>query len=72
MQSMGHLIVGDKMYAEGQQTILGKGLLLCSASLCFPHPSENRNVEVSIEAPRKFNRILDREKSRFESHIDQH
>ncbi|NND05832.1 MAG: RluA family pseudouridine synthase [Saprospiraceae bacterium] len=70
MQSIGHLIVGDKLYAQGQHTILGKGLLLCAASLHFSHPNHGSDVAVTIETPRKFNRILDREASRFESQKD--
>lgn len=67
MQRIGHLIVGDKLYASDQQTILGKGLLLTAAALHFPHPSEDRMVSVQVEMPPKYRRILDREAARYTS-----
>ena len=65
LKRIGHLIVGDKMYAEGKRTILGKGLLLCASSLQFRHPILNEEIDITIRPPQKFNRILDREADRF-------
>ena len=65
LKGKGHLIVGDKMYAEGQKTILGKGLLLCSCKLAFEHPETGKTVNVEIDPPAKFERILQREGGRF-------
>ena len=65
LNNRGHLIVGDKMYAEGRKTILGKGLLLCAAKLQFTHPETGAPVVVEIDPPAKFERVLRREKERF-------
>lgn len=65
MKNRGHLIVGDKMYADGQKTILGKGLMLCARKLEFKHPISGQTLSVEIEIPTKFTRILKREKERF-------
>jgi len=65
LKSKGHLIVGDKMYAERQKTILGKGLLLCARKLKFKHPVTGEKIELEIPIPAKYHKVLDREKSRF-------
>ena len=65
LNEAGHLIVGDKMYAGDQKTILGKGLQLCAARLQFEHPKTGKTIEVGIDPPTKFARILNREKERF-------
>lgn len=65
MKDEGHLIVGDKMYAGDQKTILGKGMMLCARKLEFKHPISGQQVTVEIDVPAKFTRILKREKERF-------
>ena len=65
LEGEGHLIVGDKQYAGEQRTILGKGLLLCACELSFLHPLNGTKVQVEIDAPAKFYKILDREKTRY-------
>ena len=65
LQSKGHLIVGDKMYAERQRTILGKGLLLCAKKLKFKHPLMGEKVEIEIPVPPKYQKVMDREKARY-------
>ena len=65
MHRIGHLIVGDKMYAEGQKTIFGKGLMLCACRLQFEHPITQQPMKIQIKPPAKFTRILDREEKRF-------
>ncbi len=64
LKSIGHLIVGDKMYADGRKTILGKGLQLCATQLIFAHPVTQDPLSIRIEPPAKFSRILDREAKR--------
>lgn len=66
LKDKGHLIVGDKLYAEGRKTILGKGLLLCARRLQFAHPIDGRLLDLQIDPPTKFFRIMEREKNRFE------
>lgn len=65
LKDQGHLIVGDKQYMDGRKTILGKGLMLCACRLQFEHPSNGKKLDLKIEAPAKFDRILDREEERF-------
>lgn len=64
LQQQGYLIVGDKAYAKGQGTILGKGLFLCACELSFPHPVTGKQVKAAIKPPRRFGKTLDREKGR--------
>lgn len=67
LKDKGHFIVGDKMYAEGKKTILGKGVLLCACRLQFSHPINGKAIDVRIDPPAKFERILEREEARFKS-----
>jgi len=66
LQSIGHLIVGDKQYAGDQKTILGKGLFLCASKIAFVHPISGKPVQLEIELPLRFKRLLDREETRFQ------
>jgi len=65
LQEQGHLIVGDKQYAGEQRTIRGKGLFLCATALAFRHPITGKSVEVAVDLPSRFQRLLDREEERF-------
>ncbi len=60
-----HLILGDKAYADGQRTLLGKGLFLAATGLSFRHPVSGAPLDVSIDIPQKFVRVLDREEQRY-------
>ena len=66
LKEHGHLIVGDKQYANEEKTILGKGLFLCSCELLLNHPITNEKLELKIDPPKRFSRLLDREEARFE------
>jgi RluA family pseudouridine synthase len=61
----GHPIVGDTLYGETGKTLLHKGLFLAAVGLKFNHPSTNREVAISIEAPYKFSKLLEREEQRW-------
>ena len=65
LKDIGHLIVGDKMYAEDQKTILGKGLFLVACSLQLDHPVSRQALTLSIPIPPKFKRVLEREAARY-------
>jgi RluA family pseudouridine synthase len=65
LKDQGHLIVGDKMYADGIRTILGKGLLLCAVGLRFIHPQHDEKIDIRINPPAKFEKLLQRENDRF-------
>lgn len=65
MQQEGHLIVGDKQYAGKQKTILGKGMFLCACRLQFRHPETGKDLDIRIKPPKRFEKLLQREKERF-------
>ena len=65
LNSIGHLIVGDKQYAGEQKTILGKGLFLCACRLSLTHPITNERLTLTIDPPPRFLKLLDREEARF-------
>jgi RluA family pseudouridine synthase len=65
LQSIGHLIIGDKLYANGAKTILGKGLFLAACQLIFTHPITGKEVNVQIDPPARFLKLLERETARF-------
>lgn len=66
LKQQGHLIVGDKMYADQQDTILGKGLFLCAYRLQFTHPDSGLPVDVKIDPPNRFQKLLAREEKRYQ------
>ena len=65
LKDAGHLIVGDKQYAQGQKTILGKGLFLFAGGLVFEHPLSNKKIRVNLDLPNRFQKLLNREAQRF-------
>jgi 23S rRNA-/tRNA-specific pseudouridylate synthase len=65
LQQQKHLIVGDKEYAGSRQTILGKGLFLCACRLQFAHPETGREVDIQIDPPSRFEKLIQREKERY-------
>lgn len=65
LRNQGHLIVGDKMYAKEQKTILGKGLFLCACKMQFKHPATQKMLKVEIDPPTRFSRLMQREKERY-------
>ncbi len=65
LASIGHPILGDKLYGSPQQNASGKGLFLCASQLKFLHPKTFEARTVSIEVPHKFNALLNREKRRW-------
>lgn len=65
LNNQGHLIIGDKEYAQGQKTILGKGLFLCACRLSFKHPISGKDLDLEIALPARFGKLLEREDKRF-------
>ncbi|MEM8909928.1 MAG: pseudouridine synthase, partial [Bacteroidota bacterium] len=65
LQRQQHFILGDKLYAQGAKTILGKGLFLCACQLKFQHPKTGEDLEWTIAPPAKFQKVLEREAARF-------
>jgi 23S rRNA pseudouridine1911/1915/1917 synthase len=56
MASLGHPVIGDRLYTEGGALLRGGGLYLASTAVDLPHPlgPEGRRVQVEIPAPAKF------------------
>lgn len=65
LNALGHLVVGDKLYAEEKPTILGKGLYLAACALRFEHPQLEKQMHIHIDPPDKFLKLLEREKARY-------
>jgi len=65
LKKAGYLIVGDKLYAGEQKTLLGKGVYLCSTRLKFTHPITKKKMDFKLDTPSKFLKLIKREASRF-------
>ncbi len=68
LTSIGHPILGDKLYGNPETLHKGKGLFLCASELKFLHPKTFKIVELKIAIPPKFNSILNREKRRWNTY----
>lgn len=64
----GHPIIGDTLYGEIGKTLLHKGLFLAAVELKFDHPLSNREIVISIDAPAKFYKLLEREERRWKKY----
>jgi 23S rRNA pseudouridine1911/1915/1917 synthase len=62
--SIGHPIVGDKLYKHNTAMKTDKGLFLCAVEVQFIHPVTKELVKVEINQPAKFDSYLQREKRR--------
>lgn len=51
MQSLGHPILGDRLYANEQQQLKAPRLLLHALSLGFAHPLTSEPLRFVCEAP---------------------
>lgn len=67
MANHGYPIVGDKLYGSGP-LLVGKGLFLSSVILHFTHPQSGEPIKISINQPRKFDALFDREERRWKSY----
>ncbi|GAA4823919.1 RluA family pseudouridine synthase [Algivirga pacifica] len=65
MASIGHPIVGDKQYGASPNMLTHKGLFLSAVALELPHPITGELMNISVEAPAKFNSLLEREQRRI-------
>lgn len=64
MAELGHPVVGDKYYSGKYDVLEGKGLLLCSDKVWFKHPISNKAIEIEIDIPNKFRKLMQREAAR--------
>ncbi len=66
--SIGHPIVGDKLYKEDTAMKTDKGLFLCAVEVQFIHPVTQELLKVEIAQPAKFESYLEREKRRVKKY----
>ena len=65
MSKLGFPILGDKLYGTEGLILKGKGLFLSAVELTFPHPKNNKTVNIKIDEPEKFEVFLNREERRW-------
>jgi RluA family pseudouridine synthase len=70
MQMIGHPIAGDKLYGDLKFKLESKGLMLCAVQLSFQHPCKSEKVDIKIDMPSKFQRLLDREELFYKKQKD--
>ncbi len=64
LASIGHPILGDKIYGIEGLILKQKGLFLCATSLSFTHPVLDNPINVSIPPPHKFLKRMENEEKR--------
>lgn len=64
LASIGHPILGDKIYGIEGLILKQKGLFLCATSLAFTHPVLDNPINVSIPPPNKFLKRMQNEEKR--------
>ena len=60
MQSIGHPIVGDKVYGAKNDRIKTDGQLLFAKTLGFVHPASGEYMEFSAPLPGYFEEVLNK------------
>ncbi len=68
MASVGHPILGDKLYGNTETIHKGKGLFLCASEIKFLHPKTFLPTHIKIDVPHKFRSLLVREKRRWNTY----
>jgi len=68
LSKLGFPILGDKLYGSEGEILKGKGLFLSAVKLQFSHPITDESLNLKIEAPYKFNALLERENRRWEKY----
>jgi tRNA pseudouridine65 synthase/23S rRNA pseudouridine1911/1915/1917 synthase len=61
LSSLGHPIVGDKLYGEKDNILKHKGLFLAATSLKFEHPKTGKQLSFDTSLPDKFMSLMSRE-----------
>lgn len=56
---IGHPVIGDPLYGEGNRTLYDKGQLLHAYKLTFTHPRTGKEVTFEAPLPDYFQKILD-------------
>lgn len=68
LASIGHPILGDKLYGDDKLLLKGKGLFLAATHLSFTHPITKEVLTFDIELPHKFKAHLERERRRYDKY----
>lgn len=68
LSSIGHSILGDKLYGIEGEIHKGKGLFLAASEIIFSHPKTFETIHLKIEVPNKFNSLITRENRRWDSY----
>ncbi|WP_262511273.1 RluA family pseudouridine synthase [Lutibacter citreus] len=68
MASIGHPILGDKLYGNKETIHQGKGLFLCASEIKLLHPKTFKPLVLKIQIPNKFTSLLAREKRRWNTY----
>lgn len=68
LASIGHPILGDKLYGDTALLHKGKGLFLCASEVKFLHPKTFETIELKVDLPHKFKSLLVREKRRWNTY----
>ncbi|HKJ06817.1 MAG TPA: RluA family pseudouridine synthase [Flavobacteriaceae bacterium] len=62
LASIGHPILGDKLYWDNPNIKHSKGLFLSATEVEFNHPKSYKKIHLKLDVPRKFKSFLVREK----------
>jgi len=68
LSSIGHPILGDKLYGNEETIHKGKGLFLTASEIKFLHPKTFKPMVIKIDVPQKFHSLLSREKRRWNTY----
>lgn len=68
LASIGHPILGDKLYGNSETIHKGKGLFLTASEIKFLHPKSFKPMIVKIDVPNKFHSLLSRERRRWNTY----
>jgi len=68
LASIGHPILGDKLYGNPETIHKGKGLFLAASEIKFLHPKSFELLTIKIDVPNKFHSLLNREKRRWNTY----
>lgn len=68
LSSIGHPILGDKLYGNQETLHKGKGLFLAATEITLLHPKTFTPLHFKIDVPNKFNSLLIREKRRWNTY----
>ena len=59
MKSIGHSIVGDKVYGKRKQVYTQLGQMLSAVKLSFIHPTTFERMTFTCDIDEEFKRVLD-------------